>query len=415
MLSNYFKDSRTLKQLSSGPTGPYLDGFANHLHLDGYASETARRYLRAAVHIGLWGDTVNCLIEDLNEASITTFASHLPFCACNQASKDKSPDIIIGAKHFFNYLGESGVIRLEKNESLQSPHKPLFEDFCKWMKQHRGVTDRTLEIYKPAVVDLLNKLGDNPQQYQVQDIRYFVFNQLKQSGKGKGKNTVSALRMFLRFLSVEGLCSTDLHNGIPRLADWRLSSLPRYLPSADVECIINICDTSTPIGLRDRAILLLLARLGLRGGDIAALKLNDINWEEGSIRFLGKGRYENKLPLPQEIGDAVLKYLQDGRPSVNDEHVFIRAIAPLRRFGSGSTVSRIVAKAIRKAGISSPSFGAHVLRHSAATAMLRQGVSLNDIAAILRHRSIETTAHYAKVDLALLCEVAQPWPEVESC
>ena len=415
MLTYYFKDSRTLEQLSSGPAGFYLDGFANNLHLDGYASNTARRYIRAAVHLGLWADTANCVIEDLREESLASFARHLPCCTCNRASKDKSPDIIIGAKHFFYYLGGVGVIRLEKNECPQSPCMQLFEDFCKWMKQHRGVTDRTLEIYRPAVVDLLNNLGDKPSQYQVQDIRCFFFERLKKGGKGKGKNTASALRMFLRFLNVEGLCTADLHKGIPRLANWRLSSLPRYLPSADVERIINTCDTSTSIGIRDRAILLLLARLGLRGGDIATLKLNDINWQEGSIRFLGKGRYENRLPLPQEVGDAILKYLQNGRPSINDEHVFIRIIAPLRAFDSGSTVSRIVAKAIGKAGISSPSLGAHVLRHSAATAMLRQGISLNDIAAILRHRSIETTAHYAKVDLALLCEIAQPWPEVKPC
>lgn len=415
MLSFYFENSRTIEQLSSGPAGSYLDEFASHLHLDGYASGTARRYIRAAVHLGLWVDTINCLIEDLNEEFLAMFVSHLPSCACTRASKDKSPNTIIGAQHFLNHLRRLRVIRREKDERFQSPCKPLFENFCKWMQQHRGVTDRTLEIYRPAVVDLINKLGDNPNQYQARDLRCFVFECLKQSGRGKGKNTVSALRMFLRFLSAEGLCSVDLHYGIPRLANWRLSSLPRYLPRVDVERVINTCDTDTPIGLRDRAILLLLARLGLRGGDIAGMKLNDIDWTEASIRFLGKGRYENRLPLPQEIGDAILKYLQDSRPSVNDDHVFIRAIAPLRGFASGSTVSRIVAKAIRKAGIKAPSFGAHVLRHSAATAMLRQGVSLNDIAAILRHRSIETTAHYAKVDLALLCEVAQPWPEVERC
>ena len=209
MLSTYFENSRTIEQLRSGPADFYLDGFANHLHLDGYAPETARRYLRAAVHLGLWVDTVNCLIEDLNEEFLATFASHLPCCACNRASKDKSPDIIIGAQHFFNYLRRLGVIRLEKDERLLSPCKPLFKDFCKWMQQHRGVTDRTLEIYRPAVVDLLNKLGDNPNQYQVQDIRCFIFDRLKQCGRGKGKNTVSALRMFLRFLSVEGLCSAD--------------------------------------------------------------------------------------------------------------------------------------------------------------------------------------------------------------
>lgn len=415
MLKIYFTDSRALERLSSGPANPHLDGFADFLYAQGYAWTTARRYLRAAAHLGQWVDTVNISIVDLSERALSSFARHLKRCRCNRSSVDKSSDAIVGARHFFNHLIRLGVVPVQNDEYLQCTHKPLFEGFLRWMRQHRGVTERTLEIYGPTVIDVLDTLGDDPSRYQIENLRRFVFDQLKQSGTGKAKTTVKALRMFLRYLIAEGLCLSDLHEGIPRLADWRLSNLPRYLPSTDVEQIIDACDSSTPTGRRDRAILLLLARLGLRGGDVAGLKIDDIDWIEASIRFSGKGHREVRLPLTQEVGDAILQYLQDGRPTVSDDHIFIRAKAPLRRLDSGSTVSRIVARAIRKAGVDTPSYGAHVLRHSAATAMLCQGVSLNGIAAVLRHRSIETTVHYAKVNIALLKEVAQPWPEVDPC
>jgi integrase/recombinase XerD len=167
--------------------------------------------------------------------------------------------------------------------------------------------------------------------------------------------------------------------------------------------------------LRDRAIILLLARLGLRGNDVVRLRICDIDWQKANIRVSGKGRCEALLPLTQEVGDAILTYFHQGRPIVDSDRVFIRAIAPLRPFRSTGAVTRLVARAIGRAGVLTPFPGAHVLRHSAATQMLRQGISLQDISAVLRHRSLETTAHYAKVDVGLLQMVAQPWPEVRSC
>jgi site-specific recombinase XerD len=415
MLTIYFKDTRALERLNSGPASPYLDSFAESLSSQGYSWATARRHLRAATHLGQWADTVNMRIVDLSEEAIMAFAKHLKMCSCNRSSVDKSSDAIDGARHFLKHLNTLGVFSMKNDQCPQFVPKPLFEGFHRWMREHRGVSERTLEIYSPTVIDALETFGEDPGRYQVESLRRFVFQRLRQCGTGKAKTTVKALRMFLRYLIAQGLCPSGLQEGIPRLANWRLSNLPRYLASADVEKVIDACDLCTPLGRRDKAIILLLARLGLRGGDIAELGLNDIDWMEASIRFSGKGRREVRLPLTQEVGDAILQYLKDGRPAVSDKHVFIRAKAPLRRLGSGSTVSRIVARAIRRAGVDAPSYGAHVLRHSAATAMLRNGVSLNDIAAILRHRSIETTVHYAKVDIALLKEVAQPWPEVDLC
>jgi len=167
------------------------------------------------------------------------------------------------------------------------------------------------------------------------------------------------------------------------------------------------------MGCRDRAVILLFARLGLRASDVAALRLTDIDWEDGSILVQGKTRRQARLPLPQEVGDAVVAYLER-RPSVQDSCIFLRIVAPFRGLPAGN-LSQIVRRGMRRAGVDAPSFSSHILRHSAATEMLRAGASLYEIGSVLRHQSLDMSAYYAKVDIELLKEVAQPWPEVLSC
>jgi site-specific recombinase XerD len=219
--------------------------------------------------------------------------------------------------------------------------------------------------------------------------------------------------MFLRFLIAEGYCAVGLDGAIPTVAHWRLASLPRYLPPEDVERLIASCDRTSAVGRRDRAILLLLARLGLRSGDIVHLRLCDIDWKGASVQVCGKGRRQTQLPLSQEVGQAIVAYLKKGRPRVNIEAVFLCSCAPFRPFSSSCVVTKIVDKAIRRAGVVRPGRGAaHLLRHSLATSLVRQRTSLEDIRSILRHSSIETTEIYAKVDIPALRQIAQPWPEV---
>lgn len=184
------------------------------------------------------------------------------------------------------------------------------------------------------------------------------------------------------------------------------------MPADKIERIIDSCDSGTPSGLRDRAVLLLLARLGLRAGDVANLRLGDIDWKTGRFRVMGKGRREVWLPLPQDAGDALLTYLQRVRPAVSNDHVFLKIQAPIAPC-SASSVSHRVAEAIRRAGVEAPAHGAHLLRHSLATRMLREGATLDAIGVLLRHEDIETTAVYSKVDVELLRQVAQPWPTAE--
>jgi site-specific recombinase XerD len=222
--------------------------------------------------------------------------------------------------------------------------------------------------------------------------------------------------MFLRFLIADGHCAVGLDAAIPPVAHWRLAALPRFLQPDDVERVIASCDPASSVGRRDRAILLLLARLGLRAGDVAHLRLSDIDWQGAWIHVCGKSRRQTRLPLSQEVGQAIVAYLQDGRPRTITDALFVRCRAPLGAIDSHGAVTAIVARALRRAGVARPSRGAaHLLRHSVATSMLRHGASLQEIAVLLRHRSIETTQIYAKVDVTALRSIAQPWPEVQPC
>jgi site-specific recombinase XerD len=222
--------------------------------------------------------------------------------------------------------------------------------------------------------------------------------------------------MFLRFLIAEGKCASGLEAAVPVLAHWRLAALPRHLQPEEVERLIGSCDPTSAVGRRDRAILLLLARLGLRAGDIVQLRLPDIDWRDGWIQLCGKGRRQARLPLSQEVGGALAAYLTDGRPLTHADSVFVRSRAPFGPFRSHCAVSAIVDQAFRRSGVVRPSRGAaHLLRHSAATSLLRHGATLQEVASVLRHRSITTTQIYAKVDLVALSAVAQPWPEVPPC
>lgn len=221
---------------------------------------------------------------------------------------------------------------------------------------------------------------------------------------------VTALRVFVRYLVIRQECPQHLLHAIPRVAGWRQATLPRYIDSADVERIIATCDPNSVVGARDRAVLLLLARLGLRAGDVAGLRLSDIDWTSARLRVSGKTLTPTWLPLPQEVGDAILHYFSNARPRVGGDGVFLISCAPYTPIRSRQ-VSATAERAIRRSGIKTPSLGAHLFRHSAATSWLRHGLTLQAVGTLLRHRHVDTTAIYAKVDIDLLRRIAQPWPQ----
>lgn len=259
------------------------------------------------------------------------------------------------------------------------------------------------------VMRLLPALGSSRRSWTAQLIRDVILAETKRASLAYVKTMTMALRGYLRFLGARGLCRAGLEHAVPTIPQWRLSALPSYISVAEVERLIATCDLTTPTGTRDRAVLLLLARLGLRAGDVVALRLDAIDWEQATITVRGKSRRETRLPLPQDAGDAVLAYLKGARPCAAHDEVFLMANAPFRPL-RGSTVSNIVCRALDRGGIAAPTKGANLLRHSAATAMLRGGATLDMVGTVLRHRSLDTTAHYAKVDVLMLQQIAQPWP-----
>ncbi|PIE15724.1 MAG: integrase [Proteobacteria bacterium] len=280
------------------------------------------------------------------------------------------------------------------------------------MRRQRGSSDWMLRAYSRPVRGLIDRLGEDPAQYGAQAIRRAVLEMASGHGASKAQQVATATRMYLGFLAVTGRCSPHLADAVPRVARWSQTTLPKHLPAEEVDKLIASCDSATTrTRLRDRAILLLLARLGLRADDVMSLRLGDIDWAEASFQVCGKGRREGRLPLPQDVGDAILGYLKEGRPRVSYDHVFLTARAPWRPIGNSSTVANVVGRAIERTGVQAPSRGSHLLRHSAATTMLRQGATLPAIGAVLRHRTLETTQQYPRVDGALLSQVAQPWPE----
>jgi site-specific recombinase XerD len=318
---------------------------------------------------------------------------------------------IFGARLFRQHLVEIGVCR-SAAPALQPAEPFLVADFKAWLRKHRGASDPTIKLYARDAAHLMAALGEDPERWEAASIRSFFMDRARQCGHRTVEKLTTSLRAFLRYLAVTGRSRPGLVEVVPGYARWRLADLPRYISTEQVNRLIAACDGEAIARRRDRAIVLLLARLGLRAGDVAQLRLDEIEWETGSLRVSGKSRYEVRLPLPQDVGDAIAAYLACRPSTCQCDHVFLRNIAPFRPFRSGDGVSSVVRRLMQRANIVAPVKGAHVLRHTAATEMLRHGVPLEKIALVLRHRGIDTTAHYAKVDVTLLKQIAQPWPEV---
>lgn len=407
MLETYISASKMLGHLRGGPSGPYLDGFAAALERQGYRPETSVRYLRAAAHIG------HVMVEQgagLSDVDLTAFGEHLRTCRCPRGRGGRrNHHTIYGARLFRRHLVELGVCR--PAAVAAAPTEPtLVADFITWLHKHRGASDATIRLYARGAAGIMTTLGSDPIGWRSNDVRGYFLDRASRSRRGTIEKMTTSLRAFLRYLAVAGRCQASLDGAVPAYAHWRLADMPRYLSSEQVDQLVAACDGDAGARRRDRAIVLLLARLGLRAGDVAQLHLGDIEWQAGSLRVTGKSRIEVRLPLPQDVGDAIADYLEF-RPLCRSDRVFLRTIAPCQPFLRGDGISSVVRRIMKRAGIMSPVKGAHVLRHTAATQMLRHGVPLDKIGLVLRHRGIDTTAYYAKADVALLKQVAQPWPE----
>lgn len=401
--------------MDPGALRPLVQEFTNHLADLGHTRLTVGNYVDAARHFAEWLDRSGIAPADVHGGTIERFAQHRCRCTGSRHQAHLSAKYVRRVRRFVRFLAERGFLQMAMPSASQavSEHVAAFQD---WLRRHRGIAERTIDRHGRMILRLLPALGDDPAAYDAGLVRRVILEEAGKSSRPYLKTMTTALRSYLRFLAAQDRCRPWLDQAIPTVPQWRLSTLPRYLPRPDVERLIASCDRSKPSGIRDRAILLLLARLGLRAGDILGLRLDDVAWDEGTLRVRGKTRREDRLPLPQDAGDALLDYLERARPTADDPHVFLRASAPLRPFADSSTVSSLVRLALKRAGIAAaPSRGVNLLRHSAATAMLRAGATLDTVGTVLRHRSPDTTAHYAKVDVAMLQQVVQPWPGGVPC
>lgn len=305
------------------------------------------------------------------------------------------------------------TLPLRDTRSLDS----VVEEYRQYQLRTRGLREQTLDSYERVVRLLLREsLGDDPidpTRIRPSDVIEFVASMRSRWASGSMKVVRTALRSFFRYLRSTGRCDEVLEAAVPIVAYWKLATLPRCLSNTQLEQVVNALDVSKPGGYRDRAILLCLATLGLRPSEVAGLRLNDIDWRHGTIEVASrKNRRGAVLPLTREVGQAIASYLRKERPPTHERGLFLKHTGHRRGEPiSRDTVYSVAVCAMRRAGIETPVGGAYVFRHTVASRMVQQGVSLKDVADVLGHRSIDITAIYAKVDLPALHEVASPWPE----
>ena len=413
MLEDHLKISVTRERLRSSPTATHIDDFADWLHQLGFTPITIDFKLRCLASWTDWvreaGFTANNILEGF-EAS----QAALKVSKRKHYTQGLSKRSIVAATTYIRFLREKRIIARPPAQPSPAEIWPILDEFRSWMREHRGLRDTTLDLYETTLRDLVKVLGDATHSYTAKTIRDFVLNRAKPHGIWRAQAITVAVRSFLRFLGTTGRCPVELVHAVPTYSSYQLKSVPRYLEPEDVQRVVDACVSDDANGLRDRAVILLLTRFGLRASDVAQLSFSDIDWKNGRISVCGKGRRQEWLPLPQDVGNAIMRYIKEGRPSIKTDRVFTKVDAPLGPL-TRAAVTHIARSALRRAKIKAPINGAHVFRHSAATAMLRAGVSLHGVSAVLRHRSLSTTGIYSKVDFSLLSEVAQEWPEVASC
>src|SRR5215469_4301055 len=386
----------------------HAGGFLEYLRQLGYAAGTAEEKCRLLQYLGRWLGRREPREVPFDEAILKAF-----YRSTHRAEHRRRGDVATG-RLLLQYLRGLGCIPMPTLAVDRTAIDEIIIDYGLFLSSERGLSPATLINYQPVVRKLLTaRFGRCDVQFgelQPADIHRFVAHYTQARSRRGAQLAVTALRSFLRYLKQRGQIATDLAGAVPAVANWSLSGLPKFLSADQVEQMLASCDRTTPVGKRNYAILLLLARLGLRAGEIVALALDDIDWENGDILVRGKGQKLARLPLPSDVGEALVEYLRDVRPTGRTRRLFLRIRAPLRGLASSVSVDCIVARALKRAGLAPPLKGAHLLRHSLATDLLRQGASLAEIGQLLRHSQPNTTQIYAKVDIESLRGIAVAWP-----
>lgn len=390
----------------TGPLERYASGFAAELARVGYMPNSAALQLQLMAHVSRWlgargrdaavldGDAVEAFVAVRRGAGYTNFVT----------GRAMAP--------LLGFLRAVGAVPAAVAPAPATPVGELLERYRRYLLVERGLAAGTARDYLDAVRPFLDGReaggGLRLERLTAAEVCAFVVARCPGQARGSAKLTVTAMRSLLGFLHVEGVIPRPLAGAVPSAASWRLAGLPRALEPWQVKRLLRSCDRRTAAGRRDFAILTVLARLGLRAGEVAGLGLDDVDWRAGEIVVRGKGRRSERLPLPADVGEAIASYLRRGRPaSAQGRSVFVRVKAPHRALTAGG-ITQVVVSAARRAGLGQ--IHAHRLRHSAATAMVRAGAPLEEVGQVLRHRQPLTTAIYAKVDRDALRQVARPWP-----
>jgi site-specific recombinase XerD len=394
-------------RLEPGRLGPFVDGYRAWLLERGYASGSVEHELRFLSMLGRWMVAEDLAVGQLDGDVILAFVEA-------HSAQGSVPSVIArGSRSLLIYLRELGVVSPERADLL-TPLGELVEDYRAWLVGGRGLAPLTVARYVALAARFLGERVSAVDELGVMDlsgeqVTAFLLRECERLSVDSAKGKVGELRSLLRFLFVRGLIELALGDAVPPVAGWRDTGIPRSVPPADVEQLIASCDRSTLDGARDAAIVLLLARLGIRSIEVARLELADLNWRAGELLVRGKGGREDRLPLPDDVGGALAEYLTV-RGRHESRRVFLTLRAPTRPIRP-DLVGDVVRRGCHRAGVAQ--ITPHRLRHALASEMLAQGASLQDISQVLRHQHLSTTAIYAKVDLGRLRQVALPWPGAE--
>ena len=408
MLTAILSSPWHLQQARLGLFGDDIDGLASHLFAQGYRRDSTRHKLHLVVAFGHWLQAHRYRLVALDEAKVDSFLR----------ARRRYRTVQRGDRTWLHWWLE------HLRTGRRIPPRPVpapsaldraLHTYTDYLQRERGLAQRTVGQYQHYVREFLvsrfRRGSIRLSALSQADTHRYIRCKCRVACANTLHGVVAALRSYLTFLHLRGEVRTDLASGIPAVACWRLSTVPKYLKPAEVEQLLNSCDQSTARGQRDYAILLLLARLGLRAGELVAMRLDDLHWDSGEMLVRGKGQRYDRLPIPKDVGKALAAYLRKGRPQCQTRHVFVRINAPHREFGGSYAISAIVQQAMDRIGLQPPCKGAHVLRHSLATHLLQRGASLAEIGEVLRHRNPITTELYSKVDLKALHALAQSWPE----
>lgn len=391
-----------------GPLVPYLDSFAKLLDEQGFKRHLINRQIRIVAYLSKWLLKNSITIDFLTEHHISSFFKTY---SLKRAVKSGEKAAV---SRFMAFLFQLEVVRKSTESEKFTPIQQVVKTYAHYLREERGLSEKSIIKYRPVIERFLfERFGNEPLVFAsicAQDVIGFIKREALRQSSSVAKSATTALRSFLCYLRYRGDIYSNLAAAVPKVPNWSMSGIPRAIAPEHIQAVLAHCPRDTSIGKRDYAILMLLVHLGLRASEIVSLTLDSINWEAGSIRVAGKGNKIAVMPLPTEVGEAIVHYLQKGRPASHDRALFLRGLAPIRGLGGEVTIGTIVNTALTRAKIATTHRGAHQFRHALAVKLLQQGATLNEIGALLRHQHPKTTGIYAKVDFTSLRPLSLPWP-----